>query len=289
MLSIAAAVPLKTIANSFDARSDENAALWLRRLPENSTLLTQAAVTTDPAPMSTPDASTATPVVLPTTRKVRFDVLYCVGDAITEQRRVKSEGIRNHLMQLTGANALVGGFEVGEVRLVPVPPAVNQLLYKARDSVLTYNRDSPAQKDWATKLQSILAPQLRIEEKPGVASDYMPILVCDGATPAEAGPTIYVQAATKEQVTKASTLGDDLAQRLPNAKVSKGIEVMKRSPNETEIRYFSRSEATDAAAVARAMQELLNRTVKARFVPGYETKLNGARLVEVWIGKKERP
>ncbi|NMM80897.1 hypothetical protein B2J86_08155 [Acidovorax sp. SRB_14] len=277
------------ILTSFVKLASTSAAPNLWRVSAKNTVFAQAAAPPDLTHTLTPAASAATAAVPPPTRKVRFDILYCAGDAATDQRRVKSEGIREHLIRLTGTNSPVGGFEVGEVRLIPVPPAVNQALYKARDSVLTFNRDSPAQKAWATSLQSNLVPQVRIEEKPGSASDYMTILVCDGAMSTLAGPTIYVQAATREQVGKASALGVNLAQQLPNAKVAKGIEVIEKSPNETEIRYFSKSEADDAAEVARAIQEILNRKVKARFVPGYHTKLNGARLIEVWIGKKESP
>jgi len=279
-------MPLQTIAASTGVRAGANAAPRLWRVSARDTVVAQAAAP-DSGPMLSPATSAAKTAVRPTTRKVRFDILYCDGDAATEQRRVKSEGMREQLMRLTGNNSPVGGFEVGEVQLVPVPPAVNQTIYKASDSVLVYNRDSPVQKQWAESLKSSLAPQLRTEDKPGQASDYMTILVCDGAKPAEAGPTIYIQTARREQVGKASALGADLAKQLPNAKVAEGIEVVEKSPNKTEIRYFSQSEASDAAAVASAMQDSLNRAVKARFVPGYATKLNGARLIEVWIGKKE--
>lgn len=220
-------------------------------------------------------------------RALKFDVLYCAGDGATDQRKAKSEAIRDHLLSLAGSRSPVGGFETGEVRVIAVSPAVNQSLYKARDSFLAYNRDSPAQKAWATQLQSDLPGQFRIEEKPGMTSDYMSILVCDGATPAEAGPTIYLQAAREDQLRKASAIGADLTVRLPNAKVSQGVEVVRNSPSDTEVRYFTQSAAADAARVARALAEQLDRTVKTRYIAGYEAKLNGNRLVEVWIGKNE--
>lgn len=260
-----------------------------RSASANRVRLAQASAGNGPSPWSQPASPIATGV-LPTTREIRFDVLYCVGDSAEEQRRERSLGIRDRLLQFTGVSSPVGGFEVGEVRVVPVPPAVNQVIYKASDSVLTYNADSPAQKQWADKLQTLLEQQLRVEEKPGAASDYMTILVCDGAyAPTEPGPTIYVQAATGEQMAKASGLVADLTKSMPTAKVAKEIEVVKKSPNATEVRYFSSGEAAHAAAVARVTQEKLGRAVRARFVAGYETKLNGARLVEVWVGKDEAP
>lgn len=222
-------------------------------------------------------------------RKVRVDVLYCSGDRATEHRRLVSEQIRNQLKGLTGSRSLVQGFEVGEVRVIGVPPAVNQSLYKATDSVLSFNGDSPAQRLWAESLQSTLTPHLRIEEKPGSASDYMSILVCDNAIQTDRGPTIYLQASRNEQVGKASVLAAELAQRLPGAKVADGVEVVAKSPNQTEVRYFTLADAPDATAVARETEDLLNRKVAARFVPGYEAKLNGTRLIEIWIGKKDSP
>jgi hypothetical protein len=262
-----------------------------RSASANGILLAQASAGSGPTPLSTQSGSPpASSGLLPTTRKVRFDVLYCVGDSADEQRREKSLGIRDRLLEFTGANSPVGGFEVGEVRVVPVPPTVNQLIYKASDSVLSYNMDSPAQKEWADRLPPLLGQPLRVEEKQGAAPDYMTILVCDGANaPTEPGPTIYVQTATSGQMAKASELAIDLAKRMPAAKVAKEIEVVVKSPNTTEVRYFSPGEAANAVAVARVAQEKLSRAVRARFVPGYEAKLNGARLVEVWIGKDEAP
>lgn len=248
-----------------------------------------AEAASDLAPVSLQVATDSPSVAVLPTRRMRIDVIYCSGDPLTELRRLKSEGISEHLKRYTGTDTPVAGFEVGEVRLIPVPPGVNQVLYKSRDTVLTYNRDSPAQQDWAAVLQSSLGVQLRIDEKPGGAPDYMTILVCDGATPAVAGPTIYVHAATEEQMPKAMALSAELAQQLPNSRVAKGIEVVKTSPNRPEIRYFSRNEAIDAAAVAKIAESLLSRKVAARFVPGYDGKLNGARLVEVWIGQTEGP
>lgn len=285
--SSAAPISVETIVTDIGMHTNANTEPGHWRLVAADNALVAQATAPDLVPTSQSATSASSASALPAARKVRFDILYCAGDAAAEQRRARSNGIRDQLMLLKGANTPVSGFDIGEVRIVPIPPAVNQMLYKLRDSVLVYNQDSPAQKAWATSLQPVLTPQLRIQEKPGAASDYMTILVCDGAAPAETGPTVYFQTATTEQVGKASAFSADLAERLPNVRVAEGIEVVKNSPNETEIRYFSQGESADAATVASAMQDLLNRRVKARFVPGYGTKLNGARLIEVWIGKKE--
>lgn len=220
-------------------------------------------------------------------RSIRFDLLYCMGDSSEDLRKKKADRIRAYLSQLTGSNSPVGGFEVDEINVVGIPPAVNASIYKATDSVLTFNQDSPAQGLWATTLHRSLGDEFRVEPKPGAAPDYMAMLICDGARPLPAGPTIYLQAANRDQLVKASALSEGLTQRLPNAKVAKGVEVVEKSPNQTEIRYFSPTEAADADAVARTTQELLNQPVRTRFVPGYDNQLKGVRLVEVWMGKKE--
>lgn len=277
-----------TLAMRISTHREPSGAPRLWRMSDSPSVVSQAPVPSQPAPPQVQPAAALADLTAGTTRKVRFDVLYCAGDAGESQRLAKAERIGTYLSRLTGANSPVGGFEVGEVKILGIPPAANAAIYKAADSVLTFNRDSPAQEQWALSLQQGgLASEFRVEAKPGIASDYMSVLVCDGARPPPAGPTIYLQAATKDQVGKASALGISLTQRLPNAKVAKEVEIVEKSPNQTEIRYFSRSEASEAAAVARTTEDLLNRPVRARFVPGYDGKLNGARLVEIWMGKTE--
>jgi len=220
-------------------------------------------------------------------RKLRVDILYCAGDETAKQRQAKAARIEAYLNGLKGGNSPVAGFEIGDVKLVPVPPKINQTLYRANDSAIIYNEGSPALYDWAQEIRSTVSPPLRLAGKPGSASDYLSIVVCDAADLSARPATIYVQVASDLQKTTAQALQAVLKNALPGATVPRGIEVVRTSPNLTEVRYFTPAQKADATRAADAVSGALRSKVKARYIPGYEDKLKDSSVIELWLGKKE--
>lgn len=220
-------------------------------------------------------------------RKLRVDILYCTGDEAAKQREAKAARIGAYLNGAKGEKSPVVGFEIGDVTLVPVPPKINQTLYRANDSAIIYNEGSPALYDWAQVIRSAVSPPLRLAGKPGSASDYLSIIVCDAADLNARPATIFVQVASDLQKATAQTLQAVLKNALPGATVPRGIEVVRTSPNLTEVRYFTPAQKADATRAADAVSEALRSKVKARYIPGYEDKLKDSSVIELWLGKKE--
>ena len=218
-------------------------------------------------------------------RKVQVDILHCVGDGQTSERESKSRGIQSYLAGLTGTQSPIGGFEVGEIRLLPLPLKTNQQIYQVNDSVVVYNEGSPAQQEWAKVISAESPYAIRMKARPGTASDYLSIIVCDAANLNEKPSTLYVQVASKAQIATAKDIQAALKGENPATNIPSGIEVVKSSPKQTEVRYFLPSQEAEANRVAKSVSTQIDQPVKARFIPGYEKRLQNSSTIEVWLGK----
>jgi len=216
---------------------------------------------------------------------LRVDILYCVGDKFEALRAGKSSALKARLQELSGARSPVAGFDIGTVSTVPMPPKVNQAIYRAEDSSVVYNDGSPAQQAWAAHISQLVTPPLRLVAQPGVASDFLTVRLCDQANLNAKPVPVYVQVASDAQKSSALALKDSFKAAFPNAAIARGVEVVSNSPDKSELRYFHAEQAGSAAMLADAAASILHEPVAAKLIPGYEVKLKGSTVMELWIGK----
>ena len=222
-----------------------------------------------------------------TVRPLHVDILYCSGDTYTDERKSKASELRDQLQVLRGPNSPVGGFEIGDVRLLPLPAMVNASIYHASDSAVMYNEGSPAQLAWARHISAASTPFLRMAAKPGLSSDSMTVLLCDSVNMDAKQPVIYIQIADDAQQTGAEALRSGMKRSLTDANIQLSAERVKGNPTQTEVRYFTKSQAAYALQVAASAAELLQYPVPSRWVPGYEAKLKRASVFELWLGHSD--
>ena len=68
-----------------------------------------------------------------------------------------------------------------------------------------------------------------------------------------------------------------------------GIELNRRSPVKSEVRYFRQSEKVEAEGIASIIQGI-RPGIEARYIPGYENSTGiRSRHFELWIGSSEPP
>lgn len=220
-----------------------------------------------------------------TVRALHVDILYCSGDAYTGERKYRASELRDQLQALRGAQSPVGGFEVGVVRLLPLPATVNASIYHASDSAVVYNEGSPAQLAWAQQFSAASPAPLRLAPKPGLASDEMTVVLCDAVNPDARPPVVFIQMTGDAQQAVAEAVRSGLKHKLSDANVQLSAEQVKGSSAQTEVRYFVKSQAAYALQVANAATALLQYPVPSRWVSGYETQAMGASAMELWLGR----
>ncbi len=68
-----------------------------------------------------------------------------------------------------------------------------------------------------------------------------------------------------------------------------GIELQRKSPSKSELRYFRQSEKVEAEGIAAIIQGI-RPGIEARYIPGYENSTGiRPRHFELWIGSEEQP
>lgn len=264
------------------------------RLPQAAPEPTRLAPSDTSAPQETP-APESTPATPPTpatpaqlARTVAVDVLYCSGaDTNAPFRKQRASRIHDNLAVFKTRASPVPGLVLGELRLQALAPAANQALYRASASTIYYSQDSPTLRTLASAISQASNPPLQLATRPGSAPSYLTIVTCDGVDVKQQTPTVYIQVALEQQRAGAQALRQDLQGALPAFRFANGIQYVERSPRKSEVRYFFPDHAVRAKELAKASATVLGHTVVTHYISGYETKLAGSTLLELWLGKTE--
>jgi hypothetical protein len=239
----------------------------------------------EPTPL-VPETSPATRAQL--ARTVAVDVMYCSGaDTNAPFRKQRASRIHDNLAVFKTRASPVPGLVLGELRLQALAPAANQALYRASTSTIYYSENSETLHTLASAISQASIPPLQLATRPGSAPSYLTIVICDGVDVKQQTPTVYIQVALEQQRAGAHALREDLQGALPAFRFANGIQYIESSPRKSEVRYFFPDHAARAKELAKASATLLGHAVVTHYISGYQTKLAGSTLLELWLGKTE--
>jgi len=221
----------------------------------------------------------------PGLRQLKVDILYCSGDPLMEERRARAARLQHYLQGLTGERSPVRGFEIGVTRVLPLPPNINQRLYKTSDSAVVYSKDNPAAFAWADHIRVQTTPVLRMAPQIGSSSEFLTVLICDGVDLSSKQTVVYLHVGNDEQKRNAQALLGDLQAAVPEANVIRGIEIVKSLPKISDLRYFFPEQKEFAVRLASAASEVFGTAVTPRLIRGYENRLKGKAVMEIWLAE----
>ncbi|QBE65765.1 caspase family protein [Pseudoduganella lutea] len=228
-----------------------------------------------------PDDESADPGL----RQLKVDILYCSGDALIEERRARASQLQQYLEGLTGERSPVRGFEIGATRILPLPPNINQRVYKTSDSAVVYSKNNPAAFAWADHIRVKTRPVLRMAPQAGSSSEFLTVLICDGVDLTSKQTVVYLHVGNDDHRRNAQALLGDLQTAVPEANVIRGIEIVKSLPKKSDLRYFFPEQKEFAVHLAGAASEVFGTAVTPRLIRGYENRLKGTAVMEIWLAE----
>lgn len=212
---------------------------------------------------------------------VRVDIFWCAGGTSEQAREALARLYGQRIVQL--ASSAKSG--VLSVRLRPLSPNANdQVVYRfLRNSVVF----DPADRAEAEVARAIARKGLGVVEElqSRTTPDYVSLFLCQTDTRTMNG-VVYWQVPEDNQKPLATKLMDDLDETTGRFHSARQVEVITRSPPETQVRYYFPDDRDIAYRVADSLQWILKHEVSVRLLTNLSDKVQPGS-VEAWIGINE--
>lgn len=223
------------------------------------------------------------------TRQFAIDVYWCEGDSRRDARMSNAQALKLRLQTLYSSKSPVPGFSLGAVRALPLNSAIASK-QRIADHRILVDKDSAVERSWARAIQAASATKFEIQERTGGSSpDRISAFVCDGFDFSDPIDSVYFHAATGVSDETLISVKQGLSKSVNGINVILETEQVDKSPNLTQVRYFDEAQGEKAAQVATYLGSVLGHGVESRFFPEYKFQLGAKRVIEVWIGLRERP
>ena len=222
-----------------------------------------------------------------TLRQFAIDVYWCTGDAHTEAHRAEAAALKQALDARFSASAPVPGFRLGIVRLAAFDPQLStQTALNKR--IILVDKDSQSESAWAEGVRAAATNPFTIQaRKSGASPDRISVFVCDAADAARVVDSVFFHIMPGVAREDVYAIKRGLSADVNGLDIVIEDQIVKVTPDATQVRYFNEVQDAKARAVAGYLARSLGHPVDAVFFPGYKGQLGDKRVLEVWIGKRE--
>ena len=216
-----------------------------------------------------------------------LDVYWCEGGG-QKNREQKANAFAEKL-SMSLKNKEISDPTISQIRVRSLGADENARPgYRLTKNVIRVDRESGQQMTLANKIKATSSTDslLQIQSIRAQNIGSLSVFYCDGIPAFKPLPRMWLQAAYQEQKGMASLLGQSVAEEISDLWVADAVEIVKNSPDQTQIRYFFKQDEPLAEKVANIVATRLGNKPLVSYVRGYQEKVESS-LVELWVGKLE--
>ncbi|OQW40341.1 MAG: hypothetical protein A4S08_04895 [Proteobacteria bacterium SG_bin4] len=212
-----------------------------------------------------------------------LDIFWCEGndqevrekDAYVLAGKIKQKVIENK------------DLSISTIRVRPLGSEENARPgYRLTNNTIRIDRGPGQEMLLAKKIKQIsdTNPELQIQRIRTRSIGSMSVFICNGIPPFPPIPRMWLQASRDNQKGITSLIGQLVSDKIENIWVADAVEVVKNSPNLTQIRYFYKEDESLAKMVAEIVASKLGNLPLVVYMKGYQDDVEPG-LLELWLGK----
>jgi hypothetical protein len=214
--------------------------------------------------------------------KILFELFWCSGDRMEATRKSKAENIRRKLLEMKAAGIAFHNVGVDDAILTKFSPQANfRPGYQRSNSAIMYDSDRNSEVEWGKALREEFVGLKMIPTANTKTPEYMGVFVCDGFDLSIQPALTFIHISDEADRAAAGLIQTELSADIEQLNFQ-GIQYIADYAGSDEVRYFYPAQKGKAEAIAAVLSSKLNHDVKARRILGYDSRLAGKPVIEIW-------
>jgi hypothetical protein len=212
------------------------------------------------------------------------------ADGILARDSQEAAALETATLPVTDSNGLQINQSIASVRLRRLTASANTTSgFRYWQNVIVYDQNDANEAVWSKVVSKLGGSDLNPYGGKGNTPNYMSIFVCRAPRPQpEAKTLIYLQVPNDNLKPSGHLLLKDLTRLVPTVKDAGGIQTRIDGPLSTELRFYNEEERDSVFATAKAIEQVLGKPVKVRFIPRLASAGTAGHM-EIWLGRNDPP
>lgn len=213
-----------------------------------------------------------------------LDFFWCEGETQLGRERdstALAENIARTVREGTGGP----GSPIARIRVRSLGSEENARPgYRISKNVIRIDSGSTREEEWAKKIKKASSAALHLETIRARSLDSVSIFFCEGVPSFARLSRLWLQAAREDQKGIATLLGQSISEEIDDIWVADAVEVVRSSPDKTQIRYFYKADEVLARKIADVIAFRRGSRPGVHYLPGYADRVERG-LIELWVGQ----
>lgn len=223
-------------------------------------------------------------------RGVRVDVFWCDELPGAEDRFSRATAIAEHLGEVArgdGSGTADDPSRLNSIRVRHLSLETNLFAdYRYSGDFVIIDADNRGEAGVADLITAANPSELSTR-RDGQTPDYVSVVICRSTAPTVARPRLFLQVPTDALLGFGRELTGLLRRAFPRGEVSRDIEVVPGSPNNTLVRFYHPEDRDVVFQIAARLETQLGAPIRIDYSTEY-SPLPRPGVIEVWLGKQQR-